>query len=89
MRITYDPAKDISNQAKHGLSLTWAAQLEWDSAQVWLDQRQNYGEPRQCALVMQGERLYFVAFVDRAEARRVISLRRANVREVKDYAAND
>ena len=29
--------------------------------------------------------LYYVAFVDRGEARRIISLRRANLREVKHY----
>jgi hypothetical protein len=89
MKITYDPAKELINQTKHGLSLALAAQLEWDSALVWLDCRKDYSEPRQCALVMQGERLYFVAFVDRADGRRVISLRKANIREVKDYVAND
>jgi uncharacterized protein len=89
MQITYDPAKDTRNQAKHGLSLTLATHLEWETAQMWLDHRKDYGEPRQCALVMQGERLYFVAFVDRADGRRVISLRKANMREVKDYVTND
>ena len=29
--------------------------------------------------------LYYVAFVERGEARRIISLRRANRREVKHY----
>jgi uncharacterized DUF497 family protein len=29
--------------------------------------------------------LYYVAFVDRGEVRRIISLRRANRREVKHY----
>ena len=32
--------------------------------------------------------LYYVAFVDRGEARRLISLRRANRREVKHYVQN-
>lgn len=33
--------------------------------------------------------LYFVAFVDRGTVRRVISLRRANRREVKHYVQSD
>ncbi len=37
------------------------------------------------ALVPKTEILYYVAFVDRGDVRRVISLRRANRREVKHY----
>jgi uncharacterized DUF497 family protein len=32
--------------------------------------------------------LYYVAFVDRGDVRRIISLRRANRREVKHYVQN-
>ncbi|MEI7825008.1 MAG: BrnT family toxin [Chlorobiaceae bacterium] len=39
-------------------------------------------------LAPQTEILYCVAFVDRGEVRRVISLRRANRREVKHYVEN-
>ena len=89
MRIEFDPAKDAVNQAKHGLSLALAADLEWGSALVWTDGRKEYGETRQSALAPIGQRLYFVAFVDRGDARRAISLRKANIREVTHYATND
>ena len=89
MRIAFDPAKDTVNLAKHGLSLALAADLEWDSAMVWKDDRKEYGEARQCALAPIVQRLYFVAFVDRGDARRAISLRKANIREVTYYANND
>jgi len=89
MRIAFDPAKDTVNWAKHGLSLALAADLEWDSAMVWMDDRKEYGEARQSALAPIGQRLYFVAFVDRGDARRAISLRKANIREVTYYAKND
>lgn len=89
MKIIYDPDKDEANRAKHGISLGLAADLEWDSAMIWTDIRKNYGELRQSALVLLRDRVYFVAFVDRADGRRVISLRKANMREVTDYAAND
>ena len=78
METTYDQVKDAGNQAKHGLSLALATELEWETALIWTDDRKDYGEVRQSALVLLDDRLYFVAFVDRADARRVISLREAN-----------
>jgi uncharacterized DUF497 family protein len=86
MRITFDPAKDQANIAKHGVSMVLADQFEWDDAVIWIDNRRNYGEPRMCGLVPLDERLFFVAFVDRADVRRVISLRKANNREKRHYA---
>lgn len=86
MKITFDPSKDASNQAKHGVSLAVGAQFEWDSAIIWPDARRDYGEPRQAAIGYVGVRLYHAVFVDRPEGRRMISLRKANRREEKRYA---
>ena len=88
MHIEFDPVKDASNQTKHGVSLGMAKELDWESALVWVDDRFEYNEMRMVALAPQTETLYFVAFVDRAQARRIISLRRANRREVKHYVEN-
>ena len=85
MLIDFDPVKDDINRAKHGLSLALAKELDWDSALVWVDQRREYGELRMIALAPATGVLYYVAFVDRGAVRRVISLRRANRREVKHY----
>jgi uncharacterized DUF497 family protein len=89
VRIDFDPNKDLLNRAKHGQSLALAAELDWDQALVWIDDRQDYGEPRMVALVPKAEILYYVAFVDRGPVRRIISLRRANRREVKHYVQAD
>ena len=89
MRIEFDPTKDASNQLKHGVSLAMAAELDWDAAWVWMDERVDYNEMRMIALAPKTEILYCVAFVDRGEVRRIISLRRANRREVKHYVNND
>jgi uncharacterized DUF497 family protein len=86
MRIEFDRAKDATNQAKHGVSLALAGELDWEAALVWVDERFEYGEIRVIALAPKTGILYYVAFVDRGEVRRVISLRRANRREVKHYA---
>ena len=85
MRIEFDPAKDASNLETHGLSLALAAGLDWDVSLVWVDERYEYGELRMIALAPDTGILYYVAFVDRGETRRIISLRNANRREVKHY----
>ena len=89
MQFEFDPAKDLSNLKKHGLSLALASLLAWDDALVWVDDRFDYGECRMIALAPETGILYFVAFVDRGSVRRVISLRRANRREVKHYVQSD
>ena len=85
MRIEFDPAKDAVNQAKHGVSLALSAELDWESALVWLDSRFEYGELRMVALAPRTGVVYYDAFVDRRQVRRIISLRRANRREVERY----
>ena len=88
MRFDFDPAKDKLNLAAHGLSLILASKLAWDEALVWVDERFEYDELRMIALVPEGSRLYYVAFVDRGKTRRIISLRHAERREVKHYVEN-
>ena len=70
------------------MSLSLASELAWDEALVWVDERFQYEELRMIGLVPEGNRLYFVAFVDRSKSRRVISLRYAERREVKHYVEN-
>ncbi len=90
MNVTFDPAKDAANVAKHGVSLTEAAGFEWGSAVVWPDTRRDYGEARMVALGYIGLRIMALVFVDRPPEqpteRRIISLRKANSQEVKRYA---
>lgn len=88
MRIKFDPTKDKLNQTSHGLSLSLASDLVWDEALVWLDDRFEYDELRMVALAPSGNRLYYVAFVDREDVRRIISLRYAELREIKHYVKN-
>jgi hypothetical protein len=86
MRIQFDQAKDAKNTEKHGVSLAAAAGFEWEDAVTWPDQRQDYGEQRFAGLGYIGDRLFYVVFVARVDARRIISLRKANQREVRRYA---
>ncbi len=50
MRIDFDPTKDAANQARHGVSLALAHELDWDAALVWVDERFDYDELRLIAL---------------------------------------
>jgi uncharacterized DUF497 family protein len=86
MEIAFDTTKDAANLEKHGISLAAASMIEWDDALTWTDDRHNYGEARMGAIAYIGNRLHCVVYVDRAEARRIISLRKANSREEKRYA---
>jgi uncharacterized protein len=88
MRIEFDAAKDRANRASHGVSLAFAEELDWDAALVWVDDRFEYEELRMIALAPETATLYYVAFVERGNVRRVISLRRATRREVKHYVEN-
>lgn len=85
MRIEFDKTKDETNLVKHGVSLSMARELDWGAALVWLDDRFEYDELRMIALAPKTEILYYVSFVDRGAMRRIISLRRANRREVQQY----
>lgn len=89
MNVTFDHAKDALNQLNHHISLANAVQLEWDTLQAMPDTRHNYGEVRMIGYAVMESRLYCVVFVDRGKTRRIISLRKANVREVTKYAEND
>lgn len=51
--------------------------------------RRDYKEQRMSALALKAEFLYFVAFVEREDGRRVITLRRANRREVNHYVSKE
>ncbi|OZI31719.1 hypothetical protein CAL29_28000 [Bordetella genomosp. 10] len=86
MEITFDPAKDAINQRKHGVSLAKAEEFEWDGALAEEDARCDYGECRMIAIGYIGLRLHVAVYVDRDDARRILSLRKANSREIKRYA---
>jgi uncharacterized DUF497 family protein len=77
MNISFDSAKSGKNLLARGVSFELAAKFEWDSALVMEDQ----------ALGLINNRLYMMVFTPRANKVHVISLRKANKREVKRYEA--
>jgi len=89
MRTTYDRAKDEANRAKHGLPLALAEMLDWSEVWCCADTRKDYGEVREIGYGVIGNRLYCVVFTQRGDTMRVISLRKANAREARQYGEYD
>lgn len=87
MKITYDPRKNTANMEKHGIALADAILIEWDLLLAKPDTRKDYNELRMIGYAPIGDRVFCVVFTDRGKYRRIISLRRANSREVKRYAS--
>ena len=85
MEINYDTAKNARNILLRGLSFDRAAEFDLERALVLIDDRRDYGEVRYRAFGVLDERLHVLVFTETARGIRVISLRRANKREVKRY----
>jgi uncharacterized DUF497 family protein len=83
LEIEFDPAKSQRNIEDRGLSFALAAEFDWTSALIL--QSDRGGEERYIATGFIGERLHVLVFARRGETVRVISLRRANSREVRRY----
>ncbi|WFF39305.1 BrnT family toxin [Moraxella nasibovis] len=85
MKITYDPAKNQRNIDERGLSFDEAIDFEFLTAKVAVDERFDYGETRYIAVGFLGSRLHVLVFTPICDGIRVISFRKANKREIKDY----
>lgn len=83
MPISFDPRKNERNITQHGLPFGLVEEFEWDSALVVEDTRKEYGERRFQALGLIMGRLHVVVFTPRAGLVHVISLPKANRRDVK------
>lgn len=87
MTVSFDSAKNERNVAIRGISFERAVAFEWDNALIVEDTRKDYGERRFQALGLIDGRLHVLVFTPRAGKTHVISLRKANGREVRRYEA--
>lgn len=85
MKTEYDAKKDAANLQKHGVSLALANRIDWHEMFCFVDDRADYGEVREIGFAVIEQRLYVVVFVQRDDTMRIISLRKANKREQKQY----
>lgn len=89
MEIEFDLAKSRRNAAVRGLSFERAQELLDGRPVIIEDTRRDYREQRFIAYGQIGGRLHVCVFTRRGEAYRIISLRRANRREVDAFGADD
>ena len=87
MDITFDSGKNKRNIAERGISFELAVLFDWSLALIVEDTRAEYGESRFQALGPIGDRLHMLVYTPRSSCIHVISLRKANRREIKHYEA--
>lgn len=82
----FDPAKDVANLARHGLSLSFGTRVFDDDAHLIIPSiRQQDGEERFKVVGRVDGTLYTAVFTWRDLDRRFISVRRSNDGEARAY----
>ncbi len=86
-RVTFDPAKRAATLEGRGLDFALAEAVFFGVAYTRRDARRDYGEERLITVGMFRRRMVVVVWTPRGDARHVISMRKANVREQAHYKA--
>ncbi|MFT4927974.1 MAG: uncharacterized DUF497 family protein [Phenylobacterium sp.] len=83
IRFEWDEQKRLSNIEKHGVDFQQATSFDFETAVEYLYIKNK--EQRATAYGLISKRLYALVYTERDGNIRVISLRKANSREVKIY----
>ena len=83
--ITFDPAKRERARRERGLDFADAALVFDGETFTFDDKRRDYGERRRITAGFLAGRMVIVVWVERGKARHVVSMRKANEREIKAY----
>ena len=86
MQYEWDENKREANFDKHNVDFLAALEFDWQTALVYEDARTEYDERRFWALGLIQERAHVLVFTRRESFVRIISLRKANQRETRQYA---
>jgi uncharacterized protein len=85
MRIEFDPVKREVTLAERGLDFADAPWVFSGPVLEAVDDRCDYGETRNVTMGMLRSRLVVLVWTPRSDARRIISMRYANEREIARY----
>jgi uncharacterized DUF497 family protein len=85
MKIEFDPVKSEKNTRERGLPFSVMEAFDWVTAEYSEDTRFAYPERRMVAIGYVGVRLHFVCFTQRGDVVRIISFRKANRKEIREY----
>ncbi|MHB1430124.1 MAG: BrnT family toxin [Rhodocyclaceae bacterium] len=86
MQIEYDPDKRQQTMADRGLDFARAVEVFAGRHFTAEDFREDYSEPRFITVGLLDSRMVVMVWTPRGEARRIISMRKANEREQARYA---
>ena len=84
----WDESKRRANLSERGIDFADALRLDWTTTRIAPDHRFDYGEVRFIAHGLIDGRLHVLVYTLREGRRRVISLRKANLREQRKYAVD-
>ncbi|OYX61114.1 MAG: hypothetical protein B7Y89_13720 [Novosphingobium sp. 32-60-15] len=86
MEFEFDPAKDEANRFKHGLRLAFGMRIFADPwHQIFPSFRPVDGEDRYKVVGMVEGKHFTLVYVERTDKLRLISVRRSNASEQRDY----
>ena len=85
MAITFDPAKRAATLAERGLDFAEAESVLDGIKYQFLDERREYGEARITTIGLLRRRMVVVVWTMRGKDRHIISMRKANDREQRQY----
>ncbi len=89
MDFEWDDTKNNTCFMRRGFDFAYAVRAFFDPNRIVAqDRRRNYGEDRYRLLGMIDGRAYVVVYTIRGSTIRIISARKANVKEVGDYEHN-
>ena len=86
MEIEFDPDKRAVTLQQRGLDFALAAEVFAKHHFTAPDLREDYGEDRFITVGLLDTRMVVMVWTPRGEARRIISMRKANGREQTRYA---
>ena len=85
MKFEWDEAKRRANYKKHGLDFRDAEKILQGSTITAVDDRQEYGEDRYISLGMLEDLIVVVVHTPRSDRSRIISMRKAKLKEQQAY----
>jgi len=88
MEIEFDDEKRDMTLQERGLDFARAAEIFAGKHLTLPDNRHDYEEPRFFTAGKLDDRIVIAVWTPRGEARRIISMRKANEREIKNYAVS-
>jgi len=84
--IDYDPDKRATTLVQRGVDMARAGEVFAGPTLTVEDDRFDYGEARFITIGCLDERMVVLVWTPRSDARRIISMRKANEREQKAYS---